>query len=1055
MSANTVAASAVLLVLCALAWLLRKASSSRVRRSGGDRNDDDDHDDCGKKWDSARSDGSSTVIPAWMNGPGAGVSVGNGSSSSAFLPSFASPFSMRRRGEGSGGAYTVAAGAGSDHNHAPWEEHPGYKDYGSSSGPASSSSGDSSSASSSASSSGGYELTTTRTEMTSRTAASSSSSQFPYDATGPMQAAYSQQFHPHPSLHYHPQPAAPPFYSLPAGDSYATQPAYTTARPPLSPFAAHAYAADGSGPMQMRVFVPRGSTLARQQRGGGAQQSYSGGNTAFSQQQPPPQQLQQWGQPPQQFAPNLTYRHQAIGEYTAILPAALQAQQFPSYVQSTGYAGAISGSAFHPVTATHSQQGHPYEQQQSFAGADYSTSSTSHFAEGYGSKAGASDDSSSSSNGEALLANLARLRYAVQVQKDAPMWGQQQLDGRPADRSSSAIDRAFGGGVISNDGRPTGPNGHFISGPGRPLQLPQLLPPSAIAQRQWSSPQGTQVSTSGSTVVSSVAVLPTATNSGSDISVFPVPSSAAGMVPGSSADRPVTPSRSPQSSSNRPATPSGAASLPLPGADRPVTPQQNPSPSGSGGATVSSSLAGSGSGGSGNRRRTPPHIPPLALPGSGGGHASASKAGSNGSPVALAPPPPSQLSYDLAGRRSPATLLRSSPLGATTAASSSSSSSALAPSSPSAARAASAFTDGSPGAPSAAGLTIGIRRSGGSNRAPSPLGAAAATTDDRSPIAGISLGPYSESSNGRTSAPPLFDRDRGGSVAAAAALDGAGGGRMSPLPSASDADGDDVDDDNLGAVGRRLSFSRYATEAYPFKAVTAPVPAPAAPLQVTGNGDVPMVDNAAASPDMNDSEDGAEPNEAQGDVSIERQRHRRDARVPVLSAVTSQQLEIAFDSIALGRLVGEGAFGKVYKAKWRGTAVAVKTLAVHQLSPEVVRDFRDEIAVLSSLRHPNILLFMGACTTAPNYAIVTELMSRGSVWDLLHDPQQSHQPPIPAAAGNNSNSKAISVSGSTNSTAMTAARNQWHIPPPPARLDFRLILKMALDVARGMAYLHR
>ena len=39
------------------------------------------------------------------------------------------------------------------------------------------------------------------------------------------------------------------------------------------------------------------------------------------------------------------------------------------------------------------------------------------------------------------------------------------------------------------------------------------------------------------------------------------------------------------------------------------------------------------------------------------------------------------------------------------------------------------------------------------------------------------------------------------------------------------------------------------------------------------------------------------------------------------------------------------------------------------------------------IRHPNIVLFLGACTKAPNLCIVLEYCSRGSLWSLLHDAQ--------------------------------------------------------------------
>ena len=41
--------------------------------------------------------------------------------------------------------------------------------------------------------------------------------------------------------------------------------------------------------------------------------------------------------------------------------------------------------------------------------------------------------------------------------------------------------------------------------------------------------------------------------------------------------------------------------------------------------------------------------------------------------------------------------------------------------------------------------------------------------------------------------------------------------------------------------------------------------------------------------------------------------------------------------------------------------------------------------MLVSLRHPNIVLFMGACFDHTNLAIVTEWMPKGSLHSVLHD----------------------------------------------------------------------
>jgi len=44
------------------------------------------------------------------------------------------------------------------------------------------------------------------------------------------------------------------------------------------------------------------------------------------------------------------------------------------------------------------------------------------------------------------------------------------------------------------------------------------------------------------------------------------------------------------------------------------------------------------------------------------------------------------------------------------------------------------------------------------------------------------------------------------------------------------------------------------------------------------------------------------------------------------------------------------------------------------------------VSMLARLRHPNICLYMGACLDPPNRAIVTELVSRGSLWEVLRTP---------------------------------------------------------------------
>lgn len=75
---------------------------------------------------------------------------------------------------------------------------------------------------------------------------------------------------------------------------------------------------------------------------------------------------------------------------------------------------------------------------------------------------------------------------------------------------------------------------------------------------------------------------------------------------------------------------------------------------------------------------------------------------------------------------------------------------------------------------------------------------------------------------------------------------------------------------------------------------------------------------------------------------------------------------------------------------WKGTPVAVKILSnICQqdiLPDQLVVSFEEEVALLSRLRHPNICLFLGVCLDSPHRAIVTELVARGSLWDVLRTP---------------------------------------------------------------------
>ncbi|KAL0312649.1 UNVERIFIED_CONTAM: putative serine/threonine-protein kinase SIS8 [Sesamum radiatum] len=120
-------------------------------------------------------------------------------------------------------------------------------------------------------------------------------------------------------------------------------------------------------------------------------------------------------------------------------------------------------------------------------------------------------------------------------------------------------------------------------------------------------------------------------------------------------------------------------------------------------------------------------------------------------------------------------------------------------------------------------------------------------------------------------------------------------------------------------------------------------------------------------------------------------------------------IEIRWEDLQLREEVGQGkvevacSFAVVYRGVWNGSDVAVKVYSGSQYSEQTLLDYKKEIDIMRRLRHPNVLLFMEQCAPRKKLAM-------GSLFKTLHRNNQS--------------------------------------------LDVKRRLKMAIDVARGMNYLH-
>ncbi|KQJ96788.1 serine/threonine-protein kinase EDR1 [Brachypodium distachyon] len=122
------------------------------------------------------------------------------------------------------------------------------------------------------------------------------------------------------------------------------------------------------------------------------------------------------------------------------------------------------------------------------------------------------------------------------------------------------------------------------------------------------------------------------------------------------------------------------------------------------------------------------------------------------------------------------------------------------------------------------------------------------------------------------------------------------------------------------------------------------------------------------------------------------------------------ECEILWEDLVIDERIGIGSYGEVYHADWNGTEVAVKKFLDQEFYGDALDEFRCEVRIMRRLRHPNIVLFMGAVTRPPHLSIVSEYLPRGSLYKIIHRPN--------------------------------------------CQIDEKRRIRMALDVARGMNCLH-
>ncbi|XP_068646281.1 PTI1-like tyrosine-protein kinase 1 isoform X1 [Aristolochia californica] len=101
-------------------------------------------------------------------------------------------------------------------------------------------------------------------------------------------------------------------------------------------------------------------------------------------------------------------------------------------------------------------------------------------------------------------------------------------------------------------------------------------------------------------------------------------------------------------------------------------------------------------------------------------------------------------------------------------------------------------------------------------------------------------------------------------------------------------------------------------------------------------------------------------------------------------ALALDEIKEKTDNFGSKALIGEGSYGRVYYGTlYDGRAVAIKKLDVSS-EPESNGEFLTQVAVVSKLKHDNLVELLGYCVEGNLRVLAYEFATMGSLHDILH-----------------------------------------------------------------------
>lgn len=128
-------------------------------------------------------------------------------------------------------------------------------------------------------------------------------------------------------------------------------------------------------------------------------------------------------------------------------------------------------------------------------------------------------------------------------------------------------------------------------------------------------------------------------------------------------------------------------------------------------------------------------------------------------------------------------------------------------------------------------------------------------------------------------------------------------------------------------------------------------------------------------------------------------------------ATLSRHSGINMKEISFEVKIANTPSGETWKGLWQKNHIVAKILKLRETPPRVTRDFNDEYPRLRIFSHPNVLPVIGCVVSLPSHILINQYMPFGSLFTVLHE-----------------------------DTGIV--------------VDTAQALKFAIDICRGMAFLH-